>query len=90
MFYMFLLHMLINYLVHVCVLSRFSCVQLFATLWTVARQAALPMGFSRQDYWSALPCPSPGQLPKPGTEPTPLRSPALVSGFFITEPSGSL
>ena len=70
-------------------LSRFSCVQLFATLWTVACQAPLPMGFSRQDYWSALPCPPPGQLPNPGIEPTSLRSPALVTGFFITKPSAA-
>ena len=45
-----------------CVLSRFSCVWLFATLWTVAHQAALSMGFFRQEYWSGLPCPSPGLL----------------------------
>ena len=52
-----------------CVLSRFSCVWLFATLWTVARQAPLSMGFSRQEYWSGLPCPPPGDLPDPGIEP---------------------
>ena len=52
----------------------FSCVQLFATLWTVARQAPLSMGFSRQEYWSGLPFPSPGDLSNPGIEP---RSPAL-------------
>ena len=43
-----------------CVLSRFSRVQLFATLWTVAHQAPLSMEFSRQEYWSGLPCPPPG------------------------------
>ena len=43
-----------------CVLSPFSCAQLFATLWTVAHQAPLPMGFSRQEYWGGLPFPSPG------------------------------
>ena len=41
-----------------------SCVQLFATLCTVARQAPLSMGFSRQEYWSELPCPSPGERPE--------------------------
>ena len=46
-----------------------SCVWLFATLWTVARQAPLSMGFPRQEYWSALPLPSPRDLPKPGIEP---------------------
>ena len=48
--------------------SRLSHVQLLVTLWTVARQAPLSMGFSRQDYWNGLPCPPPGDLPKPGIE----------------------
>ena len=52
-----------------CVLSHFSCVRLFATTWTVALQAPLSMGFSRQGYWSGLPFSSPGKLPDPGTEP---------------------
>ena len=51
-----------------------SCVRLFATPWTVAYQAPLSMGFSRQEYWSGLPFPSPGDLPDPGIEPG---SPAL-------------
>ena len=52
-------------------LSRFSCIWLFATLWTAAPQAPLSMGFSRQEHWSGLPCPPPGALPDPGvTEPT--------------------
>ena len=46
----------------------FNCVQLFATLWTVVHQAPLSMGFSRQEYWSGLLCPPPGDLPDPGTE----------------------
>ena len=49
-----------------CVLGRFRRVRLFPTLWTVARQAPLSMGFSRQEYWSGLPYPSPGDLPDPG------------------------
>ena len=57
----------------------------FATLWTVARQAPLSMGFPRQDYWSGLPFPSPGDLPDPGVK---LMSPALAGGFFTTEPPG--
>ena len=65
-------------------LSRFSNVQLFATLWTVTHQAPLSMGFSRQKYWSGLPCPSPGNLPNPGIEPKSLKSPSLASGFFTT------
>ena len=51
------------------VLSHFSRVQLFVTPWTLASQALLPMGFSRQEYQSRLPCPSPGDLPGPGIEP---------------------
>jgi len=49
----------------VSVLSRFICVRLFVTLWTVALQAPLSMGFSRQESWSGLPCPPPGDLPNP-------------------------
>ena len=55
-------------------LSHFSCVQPFVTPWTVACQAPLSMGFSRQEYWSGLPCPPPGDLPDPGAE---TGSPAL-------------
>ena len=51
---------------YVCVLSHFSCVQLFAALWTISQQPPLSMGFSRQEYWSGLPCPPPGHLPNPG------------------------
>ena len=65
-----------------CVLSHFSHVRIFAAAWTVARQAPLSMGFSRQEYWSGLPCPSPGDLRDPGTEPASLMSPALAGGFF--------
>ena len=60
---------------------HFSRVLLFATPWTVARQAPLSMGFSRQEYWSGLPSPIPGDLPDPGIE---LKSPALAGGFFTT------
>ena len=65
-------------------LSCFSCIQLFATLWTVACQAPLSMAFSRQEYWSGLPFPSPEDLPDPGVEPTSLTSPALAGMFFTT------
>ena len=53
---------------HACMLIRFSHVWLFVTLWTVARQAPLPVGFSRQEYWSGLPCPPPETLSDPGIE----------------------
>ena len=66
------------------VLSRFSYVRLFVSLWTVAHQAPLSMGFSRQEYWSGLPWPPPRDLPEPGIEPMSLMSPALASGFFTT------
>ena len=67
-----------------CVQSRFSHVQLFMTLWTVACQAPLSMGFPRQEYWSGLPFPSSGDLPHKGIEPTPLMSLALAGGLFTT------
>ena len=51
------------------VLSRFSHVRLFATLWTIACQALLSMGFSRQEYWGGIPCPPPGDLPDTDIEP---------------------
>ena len=53
-------------------LSHFSPVRLFVTLWTVACQAPLSMGFSRQEYWSGQPFPSPGEFPNPGIEPVSL------------------
>ena len=62
-----------------------SHVQLFATLWTVAYQAPLSMGFPRQEYWSGLSFPSPEDLPDPGIEP---RSPALRADSLLSEPPG--
>ena len=58
-----------------CVLSHFSCVQLFATPWTIACQPLPSMGFSRQECWSGLPFPSPKDLPDPGIKPASLMSP---------------
>ena len=66
----------------VCVLSCFSHVWLFVTLWTVANQAPPSMGFSRQVYWSGLPWPPPGYLPNPGIEPSSHLSPGLAGRFF--------
>ena len=57
----------------------------FATPWTVASQAPLSMGFSKQEYWSGVPYPSPGELPDPGIELVPS---ALAGGFFTAEPPG--
>ena len=68
----------------VAVLSHFSLVQLCATLWTVALQAPLSMGFSRQEYWSGLPCSPQGDLPDPGIEPISLMCPTLAGESFTT------
>ena len=62
-----------------------SHVRLFVTLWTAAYQAPPSMGFSRQEYWSGLPFPSPGDLPNPGMEP---RSPTLQADASTSEPPG--
>ena len=72
---------------YMCVLS-FFCVQLFVTPWTVAHQTPLSMEFSRQEHWSELPFPSPGELPYPGIEPVFLMFPALPGGFFTTRQPG--
>ena len=61
-----------------------SRVRLYATPWTVAHQAPLFMGFSRQEYWSGLPCPPSGDFPDPGIKPASLASPELTGGFFTT------
>ena len=68
-----------------CMLSH---VQLFETLWTAACQSFLSMGFSRREYWSALPFPPPGDLPKPRIEHLSPASPALAGEVFTTEPLG--
>ena len=66
-----------------CVCTKSLRVRLFAPLWTAAHQAPLSMEFSRQEYWSGLPFPSPiGDLPNLGIEPSSLTSPALAGGFF--------
>ena len=67
-----------------CVLSHFSHVWLWAALWTVAHQAPLSMGFSRQESWNRFPCPPPGDLPNPGIDPSFLLSLLLTGRFFIT------
>ena len=73
-----------NYTCCSAVLSCFSCVQLFETWWTVARQAPLSMGFSRQEYLSGLPGTPLGDLPDPGIELMSPMSPALTGRFFTT------
>ena len=64
-------------------LTHFGCVQLVLTPWPVANQAPLSMGFSRKEYWSAVPCPPPGDLSNSGVEPASLTSPALACGGFL-------
>ena len=75
-------------IIHTCVLNHFSRVQLCATLWTVAYQDPLFVGFSRQEYWSSLPFPHPGEFPDPGIEPVSVVSPVLTGRFFTTESPG--
>ena len=72
-------------------LSHSVIIQLFVTPQTVAHQASLSMGFSRQEYWSELPFPSPGDLPNPGTEPVCLMSNLhWQAGSLPSEPPGKL
>ena len=68
-------------------LTHFSLVQPFVTPWTVALQAPLTMGFSRQEYWSGLPFPSPGDLPNPGIK---LGSPTWQADALSSESTGKL
>ena len=68
-------------------MKSFSRVQLFVTPWTVAYQAPPSVGFAKQEYWSGLPLPSPGDLPNPGIEP---RSPILQADALPSEPPGKL
>ena len=67
-----------------------SRVWLFPTSWTVAHQSPLSIRFSRQEFWSLVPFPTPGDLPDPGIEPESPSSPALAGGFFTIEPPGNL
>ena len=73
-----------TYPIGLCMLSFFDHVWLFATLWTIADQAPLSMGFSRQEYCSGLPCPSPGDCPYSEIQPVSLGPPALADRFFTT------
>ena len=81
-------HIICSTYVFACMLSHFSHVWLFETLWTVACQAPLFMGFSRQEYWCGLPCPPPGELPYPGIKLTSPASPKLQVNYLPTELPG--
>ena len=70
--------------VRACMLSLFSCVWLFAALWTIACQVPLSKGFSQQEYWSGLPCSSLRDLPSPGIESVSFMSPVLAGRFSTT------
>ena len=78
----------ISHCMHACMVSRFSCVWLFATLWIITHQAPLSKGFSRQECWSGLPCPPPGGLPDPGIKPKSLVSAALQADSLPTKSLG--
>ena len=71
-----------------CILSRFSRVQLFVTPWTVVHQAPLSTGFPGQEYWSGLPFPPPEDLPDSRIEQVSPAAPALAGGFFTSVPPG--
>ena len=77
----------IQLIVIISVAGVLSCIQLFVTPWTVVHQAPLSMGFSRHEYWSGLPFPSPGDLPDPGIES---RFPALQTDSLPFEPPENL
>ena len=75
----------VRYLVGLMLCAQLlSCVSLFVTSWTIACQVPLSMGFSRQEYWSGLSFPTPGDLPKPGNQTVSLTSAALAAEFFTT------
>ena len=80
--------MLAQVALRACMLSCFSRVQLFVTLWTIAHQAPLSMGFSRQEYWSGLPFPPLENLPDPGIEPASLATPTLQADSLPLSPQG--
>ena len=73
----------------VCMLSHFSCVRFFSTPWTIAHQAPLSMGFSRQEYYIGFPCPPPGDLANPGIEPASPVTPALQADSLLLSYWGS-
>ena len=73
-----------------CMSSCFICAQLFGTLWTVVHQAALSMGFSRQEYWSGLLFPLPWDLPNPGIEPVSPGAPTFQEDSLLLSHQGSL
>ena len=77
-----------GFVLRVCVSGRFSRVQLFETLWTVAHQNPLSMGFSRQEYWRGFHALLQLNLPDPGIEPMSLASPALTGRFLTPVPPG--
>ena len=76
-------------MLYVCVLRHLSHARLFAILWATARQASLSMGFSRQEYWSGLTCPPPGDLPDPGIEPPSPSVPALQTDSLLLSHQGN-
>ena len=74
----------VEFLKMLCCAQTLSCVQLFAMPWTIDHQAPLSIGFSRQEYWSGLPFPPPGDLPDPEIESMSLITTVLADGFFTT------
>ena len=81
-------HKVLNMNGYESILNHFSHVQLFVTPWTTARQAPLSIEFSRQVYWSGLPCSPPGGLPNPGIKPASPFGSCIAGGFLTTGPLG--
>ena len=80
--------LILNFSQHACVLSHFTYVRLFTTLWTVAHHAPLSMGFCRQEYWSGFPCPPPGDLSDPGIKLASSVAPALQVDSLLLSHKG--
>ena len=82
-------HTLVHLELRSCACSVISIMSNSVTVWTVAHQAPLSVGFSRQEYWIGLPCPPSGDLPDPGIRLASLKSPALAGRFFTTSATSS-
>ena len=83
-----IIYMRIHFILNACLLNCFSYVWFFVSLWIIASQVPLSMGFSGQEYWSGLPCPPPGELLDPGIKPTSLTSPVLADKGFPGDSTG--
>ena len=81
--YILILWLITDTVMHVRMLLHFSHIPIFVTSWTIAHQAPLSIGFSRQQYWSESLCPPPGDLPDPGLKPASPAAPALQADSYL-------